>query len=288
MNLTDEQVRDLCERRDVGVMAAAATTQPAAASLVKDVPADQLRMLIDDGIQARNTLVEANTGRAAKIVNRTVRDERHRQDYLQESMLALINAADRYDPNRGASLATYAYPHIKGAVLNLMNTRGGDLHISDSQARAKELVRAATDRLTAAGIPTGTAGVAEHLGKTEEWVRRYENYRRPRPLSSADLGELQIPDAAAQQQVDAVNDKSMVRYLAMLPDEERIALELVHGFEGEPHTLVAASEIMGVSVSTVTRRIASGHANLGRLTEHFDQLLSERQRYRQAHNPVGR
>ena len=234
-------------------------------------------MLINDGVQARNTLVEANTRLAANIVNRTVRDERHRQDYMQESMLALINAADRYDPNRGASLATYAYPHIRGAVLNLMNTRGGDLHISNSQARAKELVRAAADRLTAAGLPAEAAEVAEHLGKTEEWVQRYENYRRPRPLSSAELGELQVPDTAAQQRVEAVNDKSMARYLAMLPDEERTALELVHGFAGERHTLVAASEIMGVSLSTMTRRVSSGHANIGQLAEHFDQPFSEGQ-----------
>lgn len=277
MNLTDDQVRELCARRDIGVLAASASSHPAAAALVKDVPPEQLRMLVEDGIQARNTLVEANTGLAAHVVNRAVRGERHRQDYLQESMLALINAADRYDPTRGASLATYAYPHIKGAVLNLMNTRGGDLHISDGQARAKELVRVATSQLAAAGTSARPAEVAEHLGKTEEWVRRHANYRRPRPLSSADLGELQIPDAVAQQRVEAVNDKSMARYLAMLPDEEQIALELVHGLTGERHTLIAASKIMGVSLSTVTRRVSSGQANLRRIVEHFDQPLNEGQ-----------
>ncbi len=277
MNLTDDQVRELCGRRDLGVLAAAATSEPAAAALVKDVPSDQLRMLIDDGVQARNTLVEANTGLAANIVNRTVRDERHRQDYLQESMLALINAADRYDPNRGASLTTYAYPHIKGAVLNLMNTRGGDLHLTNGQARAKELVRAAADQLTAAGTPAGAADVAEHFGRSEEWVRRYESYRRPTPLSSAELGDIQIPDAAAQQQVEAVSDKPMAKYLAMLPDDERTALELVHGFAGERYTLEEVSKIMGVSLSTLTRRIASGHASLGRIVEHFDQSFSEGQ-----------
>ncbi len=275
MNLTDDQVRELCARRDIGVLAAAATSHPAAAALVKDVPPEQLRMLVDDGIQARNTLVEANIGLAAHVVNRAVRGERHRQDYLQESMLALINAADRYDPTRGASLATYAYPHIKGAVLNLINTRGGDLHISDGQARAKELVRAATSQLAAAGPPARPAEVAEHLGKTEEWVRRYASYQRPTPLSAVTLRQLQIADTTAQQEVETVRETPLSRYLPMLPEAERTALDLVHGLTGERHTFEEVSAAMGISTSKVKRYVASGHADLRRLSKHFDHQADE-------------
>jgi RNA polymerase sigma factor for flagellar operon FliA len=39
-------------------------------------------------------------------------------DYLQYAMVGLLEAVQRYDPNRGASFSTYANYRIKGALLN--------------------------------------------------------------------------------------------------------------------------------------------------------------------------
>src|SRR5262245_2083763 len=39
-------------------------------------------------------------------------------DYLHYGMLGLLEAIDRYDPDRGAAFATFARYRIRGAILN--------------------------------------------------------------------------------------------------------------------------------------------------------------------------
>ena len=41
-----------------------------------------------------------------------------RQDIVQEGMLALINAVDRFDPGRNLRFTTYAYHRIRGQMIN--------------------------------------------------------------------------------------------------------------------------------------------------------------------------
>ncbi|NLI85062.1 MAG: sigma-70 family RNA polymerase sigma factor [Propionibacterium sp.] len=277
MALTVEQIRELCAQRDLGVVAAAASTHPAAAALVKAVSPEQLQTLVADGMAARNTLVEAFAGLVRGVVKRTVEGGQHTGDYVQEGMVALVNAVDRYDPNRG-SLAVYAYPRVKGAILSLLCTRGGEFHLNAHQARARELVRSTTGRLISAGLPADSSAVAEHLGKTEEWVQQYADYRRPASLGSFDLGELEIPDFKTQQAMDAVGVASVTKYLNMLSDSERTALQLLHGLAGDRHSLAGVSEAMGVPRRLAESYVASGHAHLGQLIKHFEQQLCEGQK----------
>ena len=43
-----------------------------------------------------------------------------RQDMVQEGMLALISAVDRFDPKRDLRFSTYAYHRIRGQMINLL------------------------------------------------------------------------------------------------------------------------------------------------------------------------
>lgn len=276
MTLTNDQIRDLCRRRDVGIVAASAATQPAAAALVAAVTPEDLQTLVEDGTAARNRLVEANTGLVGFIVNRTVHGSRHGQDYMQEGVVALIDAVDRFDPDRG-SFATYAAPYIRGAVLNLLSARGGELHLNSYQARSKERVRAQTARLAGAGMPATQAAVAQELGQTEEWVRRYSSYQRHIPLNPKDQLTIQIPDNTTQERIDAVGTTPISRYLSLLPAQERTALELVHGFSGQRRSITEVGRVMGVPRETAQRYVTSGHTHLGELLGRFERQLAEGQ-----------
>jgi RNA polymerase sporulation-specific sigma factor len=44
-----------------------------------------------------------------------------KQDLIQEGMLALIGAVDRFDPGRDLRFSTYAYHRIRGQMINLLD-----------------------------------------------------------------------------------------------------------------------------------------------------------------------
>lgn len=268
ITLTDEQWRELCQRRDAGIAAAAASIHPQAANLVEGISRRELDALIVDGQAARNRMVEANLGLVRSIVSSVAHDHGHRDDYIQEGMVALVRSVDRYDPDSGA-FAPFAAPRIRGAVHNMLSTGGGEDHVNSHQARMRELVRSRTRRLEAAGLPATRSDVAKALGRTEEWVARYASYRPPLDLS------VEVTDSTNQERFDAMDTVPLSRYLRMLPKEERVALRLVLGFAGREHTLEEAGKVMGVSISTVSRRVASGHQHLEELAARFDQQLFE-------------
>ena len=71
--------------------------------------------------EERERLVIAHLGLVKSIAKRICQAiDRYDlfEDLVQEGTVALIEAVNRFDPDRGVRLATYAYPRIKGAMLN--------------------------------------------------------------------------------------------------------------------------------------------------------------------------
>lgn len=62
--------------------------------------------------------LEYATAMAARAYARRGTDEIPFEDYLQWARMGLMEAIDRYDPERGAMFSTYAFPRMQGAILN--------------------------------------------------------------------------------------------------------------------------------------------------------------------------
>ncbi len=80
-------------------------------------------------LEARNALVEQHRRLAAAIAasfHRRFPSRFELDDLVQIGVLALLGAAARYDPGRGASFATYARHRIRGAILNALGGAGPD------------------------------------------------------------------------------------------------------------------------------------------------------------------
>lgn len=92
---------------------------------------------------------------AAGLYAKHVNHEAEFDEYMQWATLGLIEALDRYDPERGAQFTTYAFVRIRGAI------RDGLEHISDRQEQLSLHRRlmaertAAVERSVAAELGTG-------------------------------------------------------------------------------------------------------------------------------------
>lgn len=79
-----------------------------------------IREDIESGVQAKNRLVLANIGLVQKVVNTYIRNgltaQYNAADMVQQGILGLIRAAEKYEPDRGWRFSTYSMYWIRSAV----------------------------------------------------------------------------------------------------------------------------------------------------------------------------
>mmetsp|Transcript_8712 Transcript_8712/g.17776 ORF Transcript_8712/g.17776 Transcript_8712/m.17776 type:complete len:872 (-) Transcript_8712:3-2618(-) len=84
------------------------------------ISSEALNAALEDGMQAKNRLVEANLRLVQGVVNLYIRNGLGSQynagDLMQEGTMALIRAAEKFEPERGLRFSTYAMYWIRAAV----------------------------------------------------------------------------------------------------------------------------------------------------------------------------
>lgn len=91
-------------------------------------------------------------------------------DIVSEGILTLLNAIDRFDPDKGVKFETYVAKRIRGMVVDL--ARKQDWLPRNIRRRAREIDQAITELSTVLGrFPTDTE-VAECLGVSSEKYRK--------------------------------------------------------------------------------------------------------------------
>lgn len=79
------------------------------------------RLCSDGDLDAREELIVAYRPLVFWIAGKVhVSDNELRQDIIQEGMLALINAVDKFEPEREFKFSTYAYHKIHGQIINML------------------------------------------------------------------------------------------------------------------------------------------------------------------------
>lgn len=79
------------------------------------------RLFADGDISAREELIVSYRPLVYWIAGKIcVQDPELKQDMIQEGMLALIRAVDKFDPERGFKFTTYAYHKIHGQIINML------------------------------------------------------------------------------------------------------------------------------------------------------------------------
>lgn len=190
--------------------------------LDKDVERTWARATRDGDRESRDRLVRASLRLVAlRVVALGVVGPRV-DDALQDGTEGLLRAVDRFEPDRGTSLATYAWPWITGAILRGLEGPRAHLEESDQvpaeeagpdgqgllldveRALAQlpgpqaEVVRLRFGLASARGVPLSRRRVAAALGTTETRVRRLEDQAvRHLRRSLATVGDRASPSGEA-------------------------------------------------------------------------------------------
>lgn len=182
------------------------------------------------------------------------------QDLINEGNLGLIEAAKRFDPERGTRFITYAVWWIRQAIIHALSEQGGSFRIPQKQANLlyniHKTITAMTPKLERR--PT-TSELAAELDVTREQVEtlmRAQTEDIPLESGSDDDSDFSLLDKLEQSSMPPLDEKLVEEsyrkllsgMLGNLDEKERKVLNLRFGLEGgEPMTLKQVGDIIGLS-----------------------------------------
>jgi RNA polymerase primary sigma factor len=219
-------------------------------------------------VAARNRMVSCNLRLVVAIARRYQGRGVALLDLVQEGILGLIGAVERFDWRRGFRLSTYATWSIHNALRHAVETQGRAIRIPPAVARRERRLREVEEELTErlGRLPTDTE-LAEAAGLSRRMLRALHHSRRmvvslddPAEGAGAPLIDLVAAEEGPIEETVELSfgQDSLRRVLDVLPPQERRVVELRYGIGGgEPATLAQVGrdlKLSGGRVRQIERR----------------------------------
>lgn len=238
----------------------------------------RLESLVASGETARQQLIISNTRLVVSIAKNYQGRGLLLSDLIQEGNLGLMKAVDRFDPERGVRLSTYATWWIRQTITRATGDNGRTIRLPINQGQRWGRLRKVAEELsqalgreptmdeiaTAAGLSIdqveATLLAVREPMQIDELIGEEEN--RPREDLLADT-ESELPEQATARQllIDAI-----MQSLGSLSPREATILKLRYGLDdGESHSMAQIGEIMGYSRERIRQLQHSALDKLRRL-----------------------
>ena len=218
--------------------------------------------------RVRGALIEANLPLVRYAAARFRSRNEPMEDVVQVGTIGLINAIDRFDPDRGVQFPTFAMPTVVGEIKRYFRDNVRTVHVPRRLHELWVQVNGATEDLTTRfGRSPSTTEIAAQLRITEEEVLACIEAGRSYHATSLEaaqegdgmpglLDRLGYEDPA----LDGVEHRDLVRHLLVqLPEREQRIL-LLRYYNNLTQSQISAE--LGVSQMHVSRLLARSFARL--------------------------
>ncbi len=209
---------------------------------------------------ARDRMVNANLRLAYFMAHRLRGNNLSFDDLVQEAIIGLMRAVDKFDYRMGYKFSTYAVQWIRQsttrAIADSSRTIRVAAHVHDDIVRLRRLARELEQNL---GREPSSAELAKLSGTPESKVQHYLRLARqsvsldapPADIEDSPLSSI-IPDAVGEDPHASTHDarlaESVAAILDALPEREAFILRLRHGVGGtEGHTLEEIGRMLGIT-----------------------------------------
>jgi RNA polymerase primary sigma factor len=229
---------------------------------------DLARAMAKRGAGAREQLIVSNLRLVVKIAQEYTDVGLPLVDLIQEGNVGLIEAIDRFDPERGYRVSTYAAWWIRRAILSAINSSSRLIRIPDYLFRAVR--RLAQMRSLAEGGIVDEAEITEAFGISIDRLRQVE--MQVNEIVSLDQAVGEDGDETLEDRiVDEIGlspEHEALRLLfrdelevvlGHLPARQALAIRLHHGIEdGCPYNLAEVGRLMKISRERARQLVKEG------------------------------
>jgi RNA polymerase sigma factor (sigma-70 family) len=243
--------------REAGGAERSAATDERSSDLVRRAQAGDLA--------AREQLVDNLLPLVSALARRYRTEGLEQTDLIQEGVVGLLRALERYDPERGVPFAAFATWWIRQALQDARSDFIRPFRLPPKALRQLSKLKSEHQRIYQ--VDRRSASVAELAELTKIDLEQANALvaadARVRSLDEAALGDegevgslgdlLEDPlsGAAYEDVVNSVAGRQLRALLSRLTDSERDVVNARFGFDSEPEKLVEIGERLGVSAERV-------------------------------------
>ncbi|MBN1552761.1 RNA polymerase sigma factor RpoD/SigA [bacterium] len=215
----------------------------------KEEEAEIARRIQEGDESAIQELVKANLRFVVSIAKKYLGSGMPLEDLINEGTIGLIEAAKRFNPERGVKFITYAVWWVRQAILYAISAKSGIVKLPQSQANLLSSINKRIQTLTQElGHEPTITELSDSMGIPENEIENLLRTTRAslpiephsdnedESLKFIDLMDYETVSAEDQVMEDAFADEVEL-LMACLDDRETEILKMHYGFDGKPKTL---------------------------------------------------